>query len=542
MAPQLVDDAICFFNRFSEATSPGILRELIENADWKESLQRFCDSDPSCAVKIAWSMIDMCSSNSHVNEFKNPDLHPFVRRKRNSFAPFIRRGTGPSEGPGTYTARTIQEPNLQAVADLADANNLKTIEQGRSEPARPASFASTSLTSQRTSPSPPATNPQIRHISLCPTDRHCNMILNSDRYLDTSLCAEENPPREWTSIRRTDDSLSLSQPVCSSVKTPTQRIIHETHSFHALVAACQLESAQMKAQDTSTGMTSDRPALTSTPSTFEAAPSSSLGVPSYVSFIQKPAVEAFRPAQPSQEDDLVSRGNITKPVLPCAQGYTSPSSSAPEYTSPGAMQVLSASKVDEIQSSPATSYGPSPAPSENFTTPESEFNEPEDLHRSRTAAESLTVFIDDAVDIIRALSQDHPEGQNEDFRTLARDLKTNSIDIDWTNGEAWLRVIEKGNDNRRRLNTNHMIMFAAFARWYDSQVAKLQGREPELKKKTASNIVMNELMAHKTSPATSNEISSISRSSLRTQLAKGRKLLCLTRRFGYGVMLAGGTW
>ncbi|KAF4477588.1 hypothetical protein CGGC5_v013100 [Colletotrichum fructicola Nara gc5] len=77
MAPQLVDDAICCFNRFSEATSPGILRELIENADWNESLQRFCDSDPGSVVKIAWSMIDMCSSNSHVNEFKNPDLRPF---------------------------------------------------------------------------------------------------------------------------------------------------------------------------------------------------------------------------------------------------------------------------------------------------------------------------------------------------------------------------------------------------------------------------------------------------------------------------------
>ncbi|KAE9566042.1 hypothetical protein CGMCC3_g17784 [Colletotrichum fructicola] len=129
MAPQLVDDAICCFNRFSEATSPGILRELIENADWNESLQRFCDSDPGSVVKIAWSMIDMCSSNSHVNEFKNPDLRPFVWRERNPFAPFIRRGTGSSEGPGTDTARTIQEPNLQAVADLADANNLKTIEQ-----------------------------------------------------------------------------------------------------------------------------------------------------------------------------------------------------------------------------------------------------------------------------------------------------------------------------------------------------------------------------------------------------------------------------
>ncbi|KAF4417853.1 hypothetical protein CFRS1_v015091 [Colletotrichum fructicola] len=84
MAPQLVDDAICCFNRFSEATSPGILRELIENADWNESLQRFCDSDP------------VMSMNS-----KTP----------------------------TYVHLTIQEPNLQAVADLADANNLKTIEQ-----------------------------------------------------------------------------------------------------------------------------------------------------------------------------------------------------------------------------------------------------------------------------------------------------------------------------------------------------------------------------------------------------------------------------
>ncbi|KAF4417872.1 hypothetical protein CFRS1_v015092 [Colletotrichum fructicola] len=206
------------------------------------------------------------------------------------------------------------------------------------------------------------------------------------------------------------------------------------------------------------------------------------------------------------------------------------------------MQVSSTSTVGRTQSSLAISYSPSPAPSQNFLTPGSEFNELADLHTGWTADESLTEFIDNAMDIVRALSQHHPEGQNEDFRILARDLKTNSIDTDWSKGESWLRVIEKGNDSRRRLNVSHMITSAGFASWYNFQVAEAQKMKPGLIDRMASNEVMERLMEFKTSLTTSKEVKSTVRSSLRTRVTKGRRLLGLIRTFGCGIILVKETW
>ncbi|KAK2756599.1 hypothetical protein CKAH01_17179 [Colletotrichum kahawae] len=135
MALHLVNDAISLFDKFSEATSPDVLRDLIENAGWKESLQRFCGTDPDCVLKIAWSMVEMCGSGSHVTEFENLDLHTPVWPERNSLAPFCRHETEPNEAFDANATKPVEENIPQTVTDSADSNNDETItENGRSEP------------------------------------------------------------------------------------------------------------------------------------------------------------------------------------------------------------------------------------------------------------------------------------------------------------------------------------------------------------------------------------------------------------------------
>lgn len=283
-----------------------------DRAQWKESLQKFCDTNPDCVVKIAWSMIEICISNSHINEFENLNLRTPVWRERNSLAPFSRHETGPSEALGINAAKPIEETIPQAIADSADVNDHQSItEQGRSKPAQHDSFASMILTSQSTSPSLPATDSQTHHINLSPTDGNQNMTLDSDRDLNTSLSPKENPLREWTpahnmttrqrplSIRRTNRPLSFSEPVSSPVQTPAQTVICETNSIDALLAEYRLQSAQMEIEHTPTGMAMDQSSPISTPPAFEAAPSSFLSSPTSDCSIQIPTLEEFRPDQPT---------------------------------------------------------------------------------------------------------------------------------------------------------------------------------------------------------------------------------------------------
>ncbi|KAK2728447.1 hypothetical protein CKAH01_10919 [Colletotrichum kahawae] len=625
MAEHLVDDAISFFDKFSEATSPDVLKDLIENARWKESLQRFCDTEHDCVLKIAWSMIEMCNSSNNITEFENLDLHTPVWPERNSLAPFCRHEAEVNEALGTTATKPIGETIPQTVINSADPNEDGNIgEKGRSELAHPVSFASTILTSQSTSPSPSVTNSHTPHIDLSSIEGNQDLKLDSALGLDNSSRTEETPLQERTprqditmrqrtsSIRQMNRSLSLSEPVSPLVGTPDQSVIHETNSIDVLLAACELQRAGTETQHAPTDVATDQSSPMSTPPAFEAAPSPFFSSPSSYSSISTSTREEFRPSQPTEPatayheeepetpascqvdiescgavehlsndsngrvidttafspqnppfsprssdaqddlsqpstperltDELVSPRDTAEPLLSCIQVNTETPSPTPDCTSIGVMQVSPASTVNETPSPSAVSDGLSPDPPESSMTPRSELDESTHVEKSKIAHEPLSVFINNAVDTIRGLSKNHTEGPSEDDQILVRDLKAKCINTSWSNGANWLRCIEKGNDNRQRLNISHMITFAAFARWYDSQVAEVQTRKPDTPNKTASNEVMERLMTHMTSPTTTNKIASTARSSLRTRVTKGRRLLDLIERFGFGVIFVKRTW
>ncbi|KAK1838830.1 hypothetical protein CCHR01_18542 [Colletotrichum chrysophilum] len=625
MAEHLVDDAISLFDKFSDAVSPDVLKDLIENARWKESLQRFCDTEHDCVLKIAWSMIEMCNSSNNVTEFENLDLHTPVWPERNSLAPFCRHEAEANEALGTTATTSIGETIPQTAINSADPNEDASIgEKGRSELANPVSFASTILTSQSTTPNPSVTDSHTPHIDLSSREGNQNLNLDSALGLDNGSSTEETPLQERTprqditmrqrssSIRRMNRSVSSSEPVSSLVGTPDQSVIHETNTIDVLLAACELQRAGTETQHAPTDVATDESSPMSTPPAFEAAPSPFFSSPSSYSSVSTSTREEFRPNQPTESaiayqegepetpiscqvnteaygavedlsndsngrviettayspqnphfsprssdvqddvsrpstpesltDDLVSPRDTAEPLLPCIQVNTETPSPTPECTSIGVMRVSPALTVNETPSPSAVSDGLSPDPSESSMTPRSKLDESIHVEKSEFAHEPLPVFINNAVDTIRGLSQNHTEGPSEDDQILVRDLKAKCINTNWSNGANWLRCIEKGDDSRQRLNVSHMITFAAFARWYDSQVAEVQRRKPDTPNKTASNEVMKRLMTHMTSPTTSNKIASTARSSLRTRLTKGRRLLDLIERFGFGVVFVKRTW
>ncbi|KAH9231411.1 hypothetical protein K456DRAFT_38333 [Colletotrichum gloeosporioides 23] len=198
MAEHLVDDAISFFDKFSDALSPDVLKDLIENACWKESLQRFCDTEYDCVLKIAWSMIEMCNSSNNVTEFENLDLHTPVWLERNSLAPFCRHEAEANEALGTTATKPIGEI-LQTAINSADPNEDENIgEKGRCELAHPVSFASIILTSQSTSPNPSVTDSQTPHIDLSSVEGNQDLNLDSALGLDNGSSTEETLLQERT--------------------------------------------------------------------------------------------------------------------------------------------------------------------------------------------------------------------------------------------------------------------------------------------------------------------------------------------------------
>ena len=148
--------------------------------------------------------------------------------------------------------------------------------------------------------------------------------------------------------------------------------------------------------------------------------------------------------------------------------------------------------------------------------------------------QSMDDFVDDCYDQIRRLST--PGVSQDTLVDLVSSLRSNQDRQSWTDGSEWQALIASGDGDKTRGSFKHAVTLICFANWHEAQV-RLTVAASQVARSKATRSVSGRILGAKPSATDHARLWERRRSSLNTQLARGRKWARLVTEFTLGILL-----
>ncbi|GJN67153.1 hypothetical protein PLICBS_001177 [Purpureocillium lilacinum] len=130
-----------------------------------------------------------------------------------------------------------------------------------------------------------------------------------------------------------------------------------------------------------------------------------------------------------------------------------------------------------------------------------------------------------------------PPGVSQDTLVdLVSSLRSNQDRQSWTDGSEWQALIASGDGDKTRGSFKHAVTLICFANWHEAQV-RLTVAASQVARSKATRSVSGRILGAKPFAADHARLWERRRSSLNTQLARGRKWARLVTEFTLGILL-----
>ena len=157
-----------------------------------------------------------------------------------------------------------------------------------------------------------------------------------------------------------------------------------------------------------------------------------------------------------------------------------------------------------------------------------------DLNPLPIVDQSMDDFIDECYDQIRRLST--PGVSRDTLVDLISSLRSNQDRQSWTDGSEWQALVASGHGDKTRGSFKHAVTLICFANWHEAQV-RLTVAASQVARSKATRSVSGRILGAKPSATDHARLWERRRSSLNTQLARGRKWARLVTEFTLGILL-----